>query len=256
MDYTELKEAIHYFESNLMADPHNEYSYPSLRSRGDHYWLHLETMGAQRLGQEVIDRFLNHWNCRIPSGGSRNGPEVVANLKHAVDRLPEYYAALSRFTIEDVDFQGRTVLKGKEESIQNVIESIYSTFRQIKPKFGAVPASKLMHMAVPGLFVMWDDGIIEAYAIPKRKLPGFGRRLWSYTAFLMVMQENTWHVVRSHQWSSDRARRTVIEKIKADYNNLPIPRLLDMANFAVRDGKQLICKACMERAKNRWRNHL
>jgi hypothetical protein len=151
--------------------------------------------------------------------------KVGDELKQAVEQLPQYYASLASFRIEDVDFQDR------EEPIRGVINSIYSILLQIKTKFGRVPASKLMHMALPDLFVMWDDGIIQRHCIPKEKLPGIKGKATSYICFLILMQENIRHVIESYPRASQLMVSQVIQGIRAAHNNLSLPRLLDMCQF-------------------------
>ena len=178
--------------------------------------------------------------------------ERQRDLKGTVDELPKYYAALTGTWIEEIDFQGRTEVNGKEESNRFVMNYIYSRFLQIED-FGPTVASKLMHMALPDLFVMWDDGVIQRYCIPKEKnLPGFRKGKMSYVAFLILMQENICHAIESHPGASGVEKRAIVQDIQAAHNGLPLPRLLDMANFAVRDCEQTICLPCMKRAKARW----
>jgi hypothetical protein len=255
MDYTELEIGIKYFEDKWPPDRDWEYKYSKLRLRDigePGYWLHLEKMDVQRLGKEIIDGFLNQWGSRIPTNTFETWYQASYNLKQAVDQLPEYYTSLASFRIEDVDFQDCVTLKGKEASIWNVIDSIYSIFLQIKSKFGPVPASKLMHMAIPNLFVMWDHGIIQRHCIPVEKLPGVKGKPRSYIAFLILMQENIRHVIKSYPRASELTVPEVVQRIQAEHNNLSLPRLLDMSNMAVRDCEQTICLACMKRAKARW----
>lgn len=100
-------------------------------------------MGVETWGRE------NGLN--TPRFGARVSYKSVPDLKVALDRLPEYYAALHSARIENIDFQGPVTVRGCRVSNAYVIDHVVSSFRQIKPKFGLVPASKLMHMALPNL---------------------------------------------------------------------------------------------------------
>ena len=252
MDYAELEKGIKYFERALLADASSEHSYPKLRSRGDDYWLHLEDMDGDRLLDEIINRFLQKWGCRIPMRTVEHIHGTVHTLMQAVNDLPRYYSALGGFRIEDIDFQGRTVVSDKEESIRSVINYIYSRFLQVKG-LGPTCGSKLMHMALPNLFVMLDAGIIKRYCIPEEKhLPGLNKPKKSYVAFLILMQENMCHAIQSYPRASPAQKPESIQRMQAEHSSLPLPRLLDMANFAVRDCEQTICLSCMKRAKARW----
>ncbi len=254
MDYKELEKGIKYSEDKRPPNRAWEYTYRRLRQRDIQepgYWLHLERMDVTRLATEIIDGFLNPWKCRLPRPCTDKGWQVVINLERAVHQLPQYYASLATFGIEHVDFQCPVTLKGKRESIRNVIDSIYSIFLQIEG-FGPTAASKLMHMALPDLFVMWDDGIIQRYCMPKQKLPGLKQAKKSYLAFLILMQENIRHVIESYPLASELTGPEVVQSIQVKHNNLSLPRLLDMANMAVRDCEQTICIPCMKKAKDKW----
>lgn len=227
---------------------YQDFSYAALRARGDSYWLHLEKMNKAKLEAEIVDCFLNtkRWNCRLHGPGTSERQQLTSNLKEAVDQLPGYYADLKGFRLEDMRF-------GKDNLW--LIDQIYSTFRQIKPKFGAVPASKLMHMALPSLFMMWDDDVIKEYGLKKQVLPYFERRVWSYTALLILMQENIHHIRETSPTGASVTNEELFKQInnRRGCDNLPITRLLDMANFAISRGKTICqkCHECIEVAKHR-----
>jgi hypothetical protein len=256
MDYIELRQGIKYFESKRPPNrSSDDYTYEKLRQRDIQkhgYWLHLERMSLEELAKDVVGGFLNHWKCRIPTKDFKQWYDAGYNLKDAVDKLPEFYASLASFKIESVDFADQVSLKDQMRSIQDIIDSIYSILLQIPTKFGRVAASKLMHMALPDLFVMWDDGIIQHHCIPKQKLFGVKGKESSYVAFLILMQENICHVIESYLRRSQLTRPEVVQEVRAAHNNLPLPRLLDMANMAVRDCEQAICITCIKKAKARW----
>ena len=248
MLHSEFVRGIQYFKEkwpSSLGNPGHKYS--SLRARGDEYWLHLENLSQRDIETEILDGFLNTraWGCRVAR-------KSVPALKITLDQLPEYYAALSRVRLEDIDFNGHVALKGSRVPIAYVIDCIVSLFRRIKPKFGLVPTSKLMHMALPDLFVMVDRGIRQKYQIPKHKLVGFDTPKWWYVAFLVLMQEQARHIADTYAASSDIESKIAIEQLKKEYGDMPLPRLLDMANMAVRDNKLPLCELCMGRAKAQW----
>jgi hypothetical protein len=224
------------------------FSYKDLRLRGDDYWLHLENMSESDLATEIINCFLNtrRWDCHLYRPETPQGKETVRNLKKAVAQLTDYYTALERFSLDDIEFQKETTFW---------IDCIYSFFRQIKPKFGAVAASKLMHMALPNLFMMWDDDIIKEYGVRKQVLPYFGRPVWSYAAFLVLMQENIRHIKETNPLGSCVTNQELYLKINEHIGemNLPVTRLLDMANFAISRGKITYqkCHRCIDVTKRR-----
>lgn len=247
MRHSDFVRGIQYFKKkwpSSLGNPVHKYS--SLREHGDEYWLHLENLSQAEIETEILDGFLNTrvWGCRV----ARNS---VPDIKIALDQLPEYYAPLSRARVEDIDFSGSVALKGSQVSVVYVIDCIVALFRRIKPKFGLVPTSKLMHMALPNLFVMVDSGIRRKYQIPKHKLVGFDTAKWWYVAFLVLMQEQVRHMVDTYTGSSNIESKPAVEQLKREYGGMPLPRLLDMANMAVRDNILPVCEICMGRAKAR-----
>jgi hypothetical protein len=248
VDYSQFVVGIQYFNVKWPSSRGNPaLKYASLRRRGDNYWLHLENLSQSQIKDQMLDNFLNTraWNCHIPPGS-------IPDLKRAVDQVSDNYAPLRNERIEETDFQKRVTLKGTQVPIADVIDSIVSLFRQIKPKFGLVPASKLMHMAIPDLFVMLDRGIRQKYNIPKHRLVGFDKPKWWYVGFLVLMQEQASHITETYPGSIEIGRQEAIAQIRGKHSGAPIPRLLDMANMAVRDGRLPVCETCMTKVKARW----
>jgi len=229
-------------------------SYEALRKRGDAYWLHLETMTEDRLSKEIITGFLNtrEWNCRINKPNTSAGKRVVQNLKKALDKLPPYYAAVKNLRIEDADLQGLTELKVTggvpvKVPVILIVAEIYATLCEVKPRFGPVPASKLMHMALPNLFMMWDDAIIKEYHVPS-----YPSNKPQYLTFLVLMQENIAHIRATHAKGSSITNSQFVRDVNVvcGYRNLPMARLLDIANYSVghpeRGAPNIKCKRCCE----------
>jgi hypothetical protein len=157
------KQGIRYHQGKWPPNAEDEYSYAALRSRGDEYWRHLERLEPIQLFDEVIYHFLNTvgWNCHIPIKNSEKGVQVAEGLYRGVAYVNGLYACLESTALEDTDFTEQRECNGVRVVLSKVIRDIYSAFLRIEPKFGKVPASKLMHMALPNLFVMWDNGIID-----------------------------------------------------------------------------------------------
>lgn len=266
MDYEKFLQGIAWTKSVWKQRKHADepechnytcFSYSALRKRGDDYWFHLERMDRTDLEEEVVDCFLNtkRWYCHLDPPGTPERERMLCNLKKAVDKLPAYYASVHSLRIEDVDFEGSVVLKGEGKPVTFAIDSIYSIFRQVKHRFAAVAASKLMHMAFPNLFILWDDSIINrdyGYHVPKQKLEGFGKRAWSYIAFLILMQENIHHIKEISPWGSSVTNQELFRRINGQVGekDLPITRLLDMANYAVahpeKGAPTIKCHRCMQ----------
>ena len=234
-------------------------SYPALRERGDEYWLHLEKMNSVWLEEEIVDCFLNtsRWYCHLDPPHTLRRRSMVCNLKKAVDQLPEYYADLKGLRIEDFDTEGNVFLKGREKPVTFVIDSIYSIFRNVEFNFAKVAASKLMHMALPDILMMWDNDIIDGYNVPRQNLVGFTKRVRSYTAFLILMQENIRHIKETCPGGSHLTNHAFQRQINkgCGYEDLPITRLLDIANYAVahpeKGAPPVKCDRCIQVTNSR-----
>jgi hypothetical protein len=159
---------------------YSSFGYSALRQRGDDYWLHLEKMDRDTLGEEIINCFLNTkiWSVHLPRPNNPDRGKLLINLKRAVDKLPEYYASVQSLRIEEIDFKEIAVLEGIERPVTFVIDSIYAILRNVEYNFSKVAASKLMHMALPNLFMMWDRAIInDGYHVPMQDLKGYTKRV-------------------------------------------------------------------------------
>ncbi|GAJ21530.1 unnamed protein product, partial [marine sediment metagenome] len=102
---------------------------------------------------------------------------------------------------------------------------------RVRPKFGPVPASKLMHMAIPDLFVMWDTGIKEKYKIPTYYCSRYVNAKW-YTSFLKLMKVQINHAINDFMGVKGLDRQRAIQQIKLKDNNLTLARIIDKYNFA------------------------
>ncbi|MBI2852249.1 MAG: hypothetical protein HYX84_03995 [Chloroflexi bacterium] len=246
MNYEEFIEGINWTKQEWARMDRNrnlseEFHYENLRKRGDEYWLHLERMTEDELAKETIDRFLNtpEWSCHLDKPSSPNGNEIVRNLKRAIDQLRQLYATLDGLNIVDIDILSNFV----------VIGGIYTTFCDIKPRFGPVPTSKLMHMALPNLFVMWDNAIISGY-----RVPAYPSDKPQYLPFLVLMQENARHIWNTRQAHSHEDLRDFVTRINKEcgYEGLSLPRLLDIANYAVgHQDRKAPCEICCKKTNTR-----
>lgn len=144
---------------------HAQPTYETLRKRGDAYWLQLENLSQKQIENEIIIGFLNTgvWSCHLdsplpkpPRHNGQKGQLMVKNLKVAVDSLPLYYQQLGKFSLFNIDFTNPSKMN------LWMVAKVFSEFKAIKPRFGPVPASKLMHMALPDLLMMWDNAIFKS----------------------------------------------------------------------------------------------
>lgn len=258
MDFDSFVAAIRWTQTNWNARAPGNPTYQQLRAHGNAYWSNLHQLPRATLENNVIRGFLNSrtWCCHLPDPAKPNGVTMVNNLQAVLNQLPARYAALHNARIENpAAMADQTML---------VVASIYHDFRRIRPIWGPVPSSKLMHFARPELLMMWDDDIIKTYGVPREIVPGTQGRKRSYIAFLLLMHEYIQHIRETSPGGADTPYPAVFDLINqlGGYaaNPLPITRLLDMANYAVSAPRRRgmvnppnipVCEECRRRADTR-----
>ena len=234
MQFKKLLEGSNYYNQKY---PHWVESYFQLRQRGDEYWIHLEKLSKDLLETQVVGEFLNDWACRVAYKKS------TASLKEAVEVLPPYYQAVRDETLEDLRFDDQKDINGQRLSIAEITKEIMQNLLGVRPKFGPVPASKLMHMAIPELFVMWDTGIKSKYHIPNSY--GSNQAMW-YVRFLKLMKLEMNHAISDLMRIKGINRQKAKDQIKAINGNLTLTRIVDKYNFAIRNGIMDPCDECAQ----------
>ena len=129
---------------------------------------------------KVID-FLNIWGCRIKSG-DESEKVLLSVIKENLQLL----TFLSKYKIEQIDFDYKLFENNFYIKIKDLIILIYLRFRHVEFKFGATATAKILHILVPELFVMWDKAILEYYHANDLKVSDSGP---GYVHFLMAMKE-------------------------------------------------------------------
>jgi hypothetical protein len=227
-------------------------SYDTLLNRGNNYWLNLQNLSQKQLAAQIITGFLNtrEWNCHLDSPNTTKGAQIISSLASSLQVLPPYYRALNGLGLEQLDYEQQIGNGNAQLSVLDIVFTIYSSYLLIKPRFGPVPTSKLMHMALPNLFLMWDNSIFDAYEI-RRDLTN--RR--SYFYFMILMQENLSHILATkgillqNQTALNRELNNINKEF--NYTDYSFPRLLDMANYAVghldSGAPQIKCSECIAR---------
>lgn len=95
--------------------------------------------------------YLNNWGrCHVSHNPehARSAYELVKPLVNALDST----------SLTD-DLHGLKVVNGEAFSALNLVHLLFDTIRHEWPRFGAVPASKLLHIRNPKLCVPWDAAI-------------------------------------------------------------------------------------------------
>ena len=118
--------------------------------------------------KKIITEFLNTWGgCRIQKGAAQP-------IKRKILSLQSDLKVLDKLKIKDVEFTS---------TIENAVENCYNRIQRIK-NLGPTATSKLLHVLVPELFVMWDTEILKYYGRnPKISDSGKG-----YCIFLKEMK--------------------------------------------------------------------
>lgn len=107
---------------------------------------------------KVISRFLNKWKCRTP-----NNPRAASIIKNQLIQLHPYVQAISKLTIRDSFASSVTVPSHGQQTLGQIIDHSYSTLKGCTNRFGPTATSKLLHVLLPEVFVMWDGPIIDNY---------------------------------------------------------------------------------------------
>ncbi len=140
------------------------------------YFVHLymlqETMKNGQPGQALVC-FLNHWNMRLDTDTT-----VTAINKWYTDKVAKNLQYLTQENLSEIDLNKGTIIG----SIIDLYRGLYR-LKGIKD----TGASKILHLFIPELFVMWDNPIRQHY-IGDCKGPG------AYILFMKKMQEIANHL--------------------------------------------------------------
>lgn len=222
MNFEDLLEGIKYYNDNYS---HWNNSYNDLRKKGDDYWLHLEKLDESHLKNQVLKLFINRWLCRASY-------ECAPALKLALEKSAPLYLAFKNESLITIDFNAMKNIGGQHLSNAELIKKIMGNFLDIQPKFGPVAASKLMHMAIPYLFIMWDTKIKKQYGISNYFS---SNQAVLYVKFLNMMQLQINHVTADYARKNNISIQDAILQIMEHDNNSTIPRILDKYNFGIRN---------------------
>lgn len=204
MDYRELAKGINVREVGNLVDSFPTKPYPL---RAGSYEVARETKKA-----EDIKRFLKDWNPRVPF--------KFEELKVAIEEVKPTLQTISTFSIHNIDLREKI-----NESGLTWHKLITSLFEKFAPVVKYTNASKVLHVLVPQIFVMWDQDIREAY--------GCYRNEEGYYNFHIRMQMELNEIIKSYQEDYECDREEAVKRIcQRFYENgaQPITRLLDIYN--------------------------
>jgi hypothetical protein len=160
----------------------------------------------------IVVPFLNKWKCRLSY-------TCVPELTTSLIESEKWLNPLRKLTIEDKEI-GQDV-----QSSKNVFFNVERAFKSIcevgagKRTVGFTAASKILHMAIPDLFVMGDEAIRTEYGCEGNSA--------GYVNFILRMNVVARDLI--HQASGNRQK--ILECSK--WQRRTLARLLDNYNYTV-----------------------
>jgi hypothetical protein len=109
--------------------------------------------------EKIVLPFLNKWRCRLSY-------VCVSNLAVALQKAEQWLSPLRRLSIEDLDITKSVQNANIGSSPFAYIEKAFKTIQEVPAKqrtVGFTATSKILHMAIPDLFVMCDVAIRDKY---------------------------------------------------------------------------------------------
>lgn len=208
-DLTEFKQII----SNFYSGEHLKgiKQYEECISRRD-VWDNFNNLTLEQTREVILD-FLNKWQCRLSY-------QFVPDLTNSLRETEPLLRPLRTLKIEDLNLHNNFPLSDKEIEILNSIKTVFykisNTSIEIKNSnrtIGSTATSKLLHIALPDLFVMWESDI--------RKFYGYFANGSGYVNFMIKMNQYADYLVPNMTISKFNGKKT------------NIPRLLDIYNLFI-----------------------
>jgi hypothetical protein len=149
MHYSKLVKAHKYYWENYSYDEHYNDIVALLKGKKS---ITRDEAGC------VLD-FLDKWQCRIPkTPQSRN-----AVLRAFNDLILPRFSRLTEHRLEDTDLEALVAIDDLSVKLSWLIHETYDHLLQSGHRIGNTAISKMLHIACPALFVMWDVAIREEY---------------------------------------------------------------------------------------------
>lgn len=162
--------------------------------------------------EEVVLKFLNQWKCRISYSCA---PALTEALRESAELLHQF----DKCRLEETDLDSANV---------EVMEGVFRTITAVKAKrrtVGATATSKILHLANPNFFVMFDKEIRLGY--------GYSGNDHGYSNFIKQMKQLANDVL--HEYSSkrnfpiDNTFQSLAQECRS--HSRTIPKLLDEYNW-------------------------
>ncbi len=191
-------------------------------------WQRLPSLTNRQI-LDVVLGFLNNWQCRIPKTA-----KVATALSEAFRDTALLFQALQGQRLENINLT--TLVEAGSECLTcaRAIASIFDRLVAVGSRFSHVAAVKTMHMANPGLFVMWDNDILASHG--HRQEP-YG---WFYAyKFLPAMQVEANELIETYKTLHEASREAAVRSIEKECGGRKtLAKLLDEYNYMRRPGHQ------------------
>ena len=169
LDYRTLLEGVGLFKRLQVKFDHAYEKYVLDRRE---VWENLSQIDEDQIKDTIIG-FLKAWNIR-------NVNRIAPNsLGRALKELNKYFDVLRGKSLLSLNFDEKVNVDGKEMRVSDLIKGIYKRLSEVKG-IGSTSASKIMHGAIPELFMMWDENIRSGY--------GYASNEVGYIRFMREMQ--------------------------------------------------------------------
>ena len=212
MDYQKLRRATELFREDEVA-----YDFAWVEAKKID-WQNLYDLPVEEVKEKVI-RFLNRWKCRLPCSD-----ELAERIKKTHRQLVPLLGALEGETLEDMDFEKMRSLGDEKLKNSDIIRRIFDKTSDMGTYgYRPVPASKLLHMINPKLFVMWDNNIGREY------VPKLDGDHYAYE-FLPRMQQEANEAIETFMKDMGLDRIAAIKEIENRYGRT-LAKLVDEYNY-------------------------
>ena len=221
MNYRELFEATKRFREDPIA-----YDTAWVEARKID-WQNLHDLPVEKMMKEVIGSkklfkksgFLNRWKCRLPCS-----IELANHIKNTFRQLTPFLRVLEGETLEDIVFDKTKSVGDEKLKNREIIRHIFDKTSDMgKNGYMPVPASKLLHMVNPKLFVMWDKNI------GKRYVPKLDGHHYAYV-FLPQMQREVNEAIDAYVKDTNLNRNAAIKQMESHCGRT-LAKLVDECNY-------------------------
>jgi hypothetical protein len=221
--YQELFDASEIFGENPEA--RSEYW---IKARRFVDWKNLHNLPTVEIIERVI-KLLNNWGCYLYTE-EKNYPKMAERIKEAYRKSIPFLKALENETLEDLDFEKKTDIDGKEYANEEILQKVFADFCQVGYKFKGVAASKVLSLINPHLFVMWDITICVKYGIRSPSDPNVRDKQY-VPDFISVMKKKANDVIDSYMKDKKCTREEAVKAINNFREWRPLAKLLDEYNW-------------------------